>query len=320
VDHQAIRLLAMEQHGLVSRDQVFALGGSPRAIATMTSSGQWNRLREGVFVVGAARPTWLQQPMGAVLAAGEDAYAAFRTAARLHGWVERTGRIELLTDGYRRVRLSGVITHRTIHLLPEDVTPVDGIPTTSAVRTLIDLGVRQPEATLGSWIDQGIRRGIVDVSTLARRTSELTIPGRPKPVALMRALLLRSDEHDPGRSALEARVLEAAIRRGLPDLVRQHPVTRPDGRRAFIDLARPSAMVAIELDGWATHGVRSAFEPDRIRANELLLLGWHLLRFTWQMDLDYICDTIATAIALHEPPVLSGRSRAPSAPDRPQIA
>jgi very-short-patch-repair endonuclease len=59
-------------------------------------------------------------------------------------------------------------------------------------------------------------------------------------------------------------------------------------------------MVAIELDGWATHGIRAAFEPDRIRGNELLLLGWQLLRFTWHMSDDYICDTTLAAIERSE--------------------
>jgi very-short-patch-repair endonuclease len=294
--------MAASQHGLVTREQVIAAGGTGRSIELMLSSGRWDEHRKGVYLVGvAAGSRWPQQAMGAVLAAGGDAYAGFRTAARLHGFVEGTGRLELLTDGYRRVRLPGVLTHRTIHLLPEDVTVVAGIPTTSPNRTLIDLGARQPEAALGRWIDQGILRNQIDVASLARRTSELNIRGRPKPIPLMRALSLRADGHDPGRSALEARVIAAAKARGLPELVRQHPVRRPDGRMAFIDLARPQAMLAIELDGWASHGVRSAFEPDRIRANELLLLGWHLLRFTWHMRDDYICDTIDTAVDQYEP-------------------
>ncbi|HWJ98473.1 MAG TPA: hypothetical protein VNQ33_09965 [Acidimicrobiales bacterium] len=286
----------------------------------MVATGRWEAVRDGVYRIGAGPWTWDEQPMAAVLAAGDDAYAAFRTAARLHEWVDRTGRLELLTDGYRRVRLPGVLAHRTIHLLPEDVTTVRGIPTTSPTRTLIDLGARQPEATLGRWVDLGIQRGIVDLADLARRTSELNIRGRPKPIPLMRALRLRSGDHDPGRSALEARVIEAVARRGLPELVRQHPVIRPDGRTAFIDLARPSAMVAVELDGWETHGIRSAFEPDRIRANELLLLGWHLLRFTWHMSNDYICDTIDTAIQLHEPRLISGHGGTLWVPRRPEIA
>jgi len=113
----------------------------------------------------------------------------------------------------------------------------------------------------------------------------------------MTALARRSPGHDPGRSALEARILEALATRGVPLPVRQHPVRRPDGRQAFIDLAYPRVMVALEADGWATHGVRAAFEPDRVRGNELALLGWRLYRFTWAMTDDYVCDTILGALA-----------------------
>ena len=54
--------------------------------------------------------------------------------------------------------------------------------------------------------------------------------------------------------------------------------------------------VALEADGWATHGVRGAFEPDRVRGNELALLGFTLYRFTWLMTDHYICDTVEQAI------------------------
>jgi very-short-patch-repair endonuclease len=73
-------------------------------------------------------------------------------------------------------------------------------------------------------------------------------------------------------------------------------VTRPDGKQAFIDLAYPHLRIAIELDGWATHGVRSAFESDRIRANDLVLMGWTVLRFTWSMSDRYLCETVLAAI------------------------
>jgi very-short-patch-repair endonuclease len=39
--------------------------------------------------------------------------------------------------------------------------------------------------------------------------------------------------------------------------------------------------VAIELDGFAFHSDRSVFEDDRARANELVAMGWTVLRFTW---------------------------------------
>lgn len=296
MDHRAIRRIAQNQHGLVTRQQALEAAATRHSIQAMISSGQWDRMHPGVYTAGMVEPTWTGRVLGAALAAGPDAYASHRTSARLHGLVDRVGRLELLTDGYRRVRLPGVLVHRTIHLTPDDTTIVDGVPTTSLMRTLIDLAARQPEATLGGWIDRSILRGELDVPALVRRTTELTMPGRSSTTALMRALTLRSDGHDPGRSVLEARVIAAAARRGLPALVRQHAVERPDGRKAFIDLAHVPSMVAIELDGWATHGVRAAFEPDRIRSNELLLLGWHVLRFTWFMDDEYICRTILQAI------------------------
>ncbi len=56
-------------------------------------------------------------------------------------------------------------------------------------------------------------------------------------------------------------------------------------------------MLAIELDGWETHGIRSAFDADRMRANDLVLLGWTVLRFTWSMPDAYLCETVRRALA-----------------------
>ena len=297
MDHRAIIAIASTQHGLITRRQAMAHGGSRRTIQTMVDAGLWSRARDGVYIIGSSQHTWEQRVMAACLAGGPDVHASHRTAVRVHGLVDRTGRLELLTDGYRRVRLPGVMTHRTIHFISEDRALVNGIPVTSVVRTLIDVGGRQGGATLGRWMDRALMAGQLDLSVLARRTNELTLPGRERPTALMRAIALRADGHDPGRSVFEARIIAAMRARGMPELVRQHPVRRPDGRPAFIDLADEQTMTAVELDGWDTHGVRSAFEADRIRGNELLLLGWNLLRFTWPMSDDYICETIATAVA-----------------------
>jgi very-short-patch-repair endonuclease len=47
-----------------------------------------------------------------------------------------------------------------------------------------------------------------------------------------------------------------------------------------IDLAYPDVKLAIELDGWEFHGGRTAFDADRARANDLVLAGWTVVRFT----------------------------------------
>jgi very-short-patch-repair endonuclease len=50
-----------------------------------------------------------------------------------------------------------------------------------------------------------------------------------------------------------------------------------------IDFAFPEAMLAIEVDGYAWHMDRPAFECDRERDNELRHIAWTVYRFTWAM-------------------------------------
>ncbi len=48
-----------------------------------------------------------------------------------------------------------------------------------------------------------------------------------------------------------------------------------------VDVAFPKQKVAIEVDGWAFHSDPEAFAKDRKRQNNIALLGWKVLRFTW---------------------------------------
>lgn len=141
---------------------------------------------------------------------------------------------------------------------------------------------------------------------VARRARCCGLPPAPVPVedaargkdlrALREALALRLPGYDPGDSELEIRALRALHRAGLPTPIQQHVVRRPDGRLARIDLAYPSERIAIELDGWDHHGRRSRFDPDRIRRNELTLLGWDVYNFTATMDDNTLTSTVAAAL------------------------
>ncbi|MCM3882786.1 endonuclease domain-containing protein [Frankia sp. R82] len=50
---------------------------------------------------------------------------------------------------------------------------------------------------------------------------------------------------------------------------------------ARIDLAWPSRLVAVEVDGAVVHEQPQALFRDRTRQNDLMALGWVVLRFTW---------------------------------------
>jgi very-short-patch-repair endonuclease len=64
---------------------------------------------------------------------------------------------------------------------------------------------------------------------------------------------------------------------------------------------RPSvAGVIVELDGYAFHSSRAAFERDRVRDAELQMRGYRIIRITWRRlteEPEAVVVTIATALA-----------------------
>lgn len=46
-------------------------------------------------------------------------------------------------------------------------------------------------------------------------------------------------------------------------------------------MAWPSVKLAVEADGRETHDAPAVLYHDRVRANDLELAGWTILRFTW---------------------------------------
>lgn len=294
-DHGLVDL-ARRQHGAISRRQALAAGLSSDAIKHRIRSGAWTRLRQGVYVVGGAPATWEQGVVGCCLAGGDDVVASHRTGARVWGVVQADGRTEVVVAGDRRVRLPGVRVHQSILLPAVDLTVRNGIPVTSLARTLADVSQHQDPVVVGRWIDAAMRVHRLDPLELRSWLARLAGPGRRDTQALKAALAARLPGWDPGESDLEARALLALHRAGLPAPVQQHVVRRSDGRLARVDLAYPTERIAIELDGWEHHGGRGAFDADRIRRNELTLLGWEVYQFTWTTADALLVTTISAAL------------------------
>ncbi|MFZ0323118.1 MAG: DUF559 domain-containing protein [Actinomycetes bacterium] len=48
-----------------------------------------------------------------------------------------------------------------------------------------------------------------------------------------------------------------------------------------VDLLFEAARLVVEIDGYAVHGRREAFQRDRTKQNRLIAAGYTVLRFTW---------------------------------------
>lgn len=76
------------------------------------------------------------------------------------------------------------------------------------------------------------------------------------------------------------------------------------GRKYRLDIALPSARLAIEVDGWEWHGKHKGdFTRDRERQNLLTLSGWRILRFTAgqiRRDTQGCVEMIRLAVAVRD--------------------
>jgi hypothetical protein len=296
MDHGPVVALAMAQHGVVSIDQCISLGVSEDRIRRLVERGAWRRVRRRVVAVGAAPDTFEMRTMALCLAAGDDAMASGRTAARIWGLLPRSGRPELLVPGDRHVRIPGVTARRSSLIVPEDRTHRFAIPVTSPARTIIEVAPGQPTIVVGRWIDAALRAGVLDLEHLRLRAAQLDRPGRPRIGALRAALSLRTPGRQSGDSPLERWLLDIIDAYGLPVPVLQYPVALPDGTTARLDAAYPARMVALEADGFAFHQDRTAFDRDRIRQSQLMLLGWAVYRFTSAMPDPDVAAMVGAAL------------------------
>lgn len=228
--------------------------------------------------------------MAAVLSAGPGAAVSHRAAAVLHGIGDLSISpvpVEISHLRGRRPRLTNVSIHRPQQLDQVDIELVDGIPTTTVARTVVDLAGLLAPADLEYLLDDAICKRVT-VARIRWRFEALTHRGRAGVATLGALLAERGRRYVPPQRQLEHRVLRLLKRSGVPAPVHQHPVYRDGTLLAKLDFAWPDQRVAIEADGFEVHGTsKRAFEHDRRRGNKVVLDRWLVLHVTWQrLDTD----------------------------------
>jgi hypothetical protein len=275
-----VSALATRQHGIVSRRQLRDLGLSNEQIDTRLRRRTLVPVHHGVFAVGhGAIGRWgLMQ--AAVLVCGSGAVVSHGSAAELLGlWDRRPALIDVTSPGQAGREIDGVRWRRPV-VRDDEATIRDGIPCTTAARTLVDLA-----ATFGDWslrrmIEQAAVLQLLDVAQIDQILSRGRRRGAPRLRSMIAAWRDVGADRPRLRSPLEARLLAAIVEAGLPR-PRCNVVLRVDGVRFEVDMLWEAQRLVVETDGERTHRTHAAFHRDRRRDQVLVAAGYRTARVTW---------------------------------------
>jgi very-short-patch-repair endonuclease len=275
---QRIAAIAALQRGVVSRQQLLAAGIGGEAVQGMLTRGQLWPEHQGVYSVGCPSSQPFARETAALLAVGPGAVLSHLSAASAWDlWPPRPddSPVEVLVpaDHVRR----GIIAHRTTNLERNEVRIRHGLPVTSPARTVRDIASIVTLRELERAVDEALARRIVRLGQL--RDAVARDKGR-RGGPILSALLEHRGNSTVTRSQAEERMLEIIRAANFSP-----PETNVHVNGYEVDfLWRPQRLI-VEIDGYAYHSSRSAFERDRAKDAALAAAGFLVIRITWlQME------------------------------------
>ena len=285
--------LATLQHGVVARRQLLDLGFSPRMVEHRVARGWLHLLYRGVYALGHEKLSMRSRWMAAVLATGDGALLSHGSAAALWGLVRPRGPIEIVARSRRR---SPGLMVRESRIHPEDRDEIDAIPVCSVARVLLDLAsIWNAERVERAW-EEADRLGLLELQAMEQACARAQ--GR-KGTGRLRRLIVAAREPVRTRSPLEDRFAIFCREWGLPAPALNCSVL---GRE--VDALWLRERLIVEVDGFAFHGHRTAFERDRVRDAAFQVAGYRVLHLT-QLRLE------------KEPVEIAGEIRSLLGPSRP---
>jgi very-short-patch-repair endonuclease len=212
--------------------------------------------------------------MAAVPALGGEAALSHIAGGALHELRPATSRVDV-TVARRARRRAGIAIHQVGALDPRDRTTIDGIPVTSIPRTLLDLAEVLPHAQLQRACERAERLRVLDVAATRELLSRSN--GRRGIGVLRRLLASETAPAAEAASELELRFLDLVRASGLAPSQMNVLV-----EGYLVDAHWPSARLVVELQGFAYHSDRGAFERDHARVARLKLAGYEVLALSWR--------------------------------------
>lgn len=270
---------------VLTRGQLLRRLGGRRALARALSSGTWQRVLRGAYAPGDAPVDLALRGRAALLLVPARSLVADRCLLWLLGIDVLSAvppALEVVVPRGAPVPRRHHVRARTTDLPRSDrallqTSVLDRVPVLRPARAVADL-LRALPLTEAVVVGDAVQRaGLLTRDDVA---TELDAHRGLRGVREARRALLLTDAR--AESPPESRVRVLLVLAGMHP-VPQHEVR--DARGCFIarvDLAVPSAQVAVEYDGREVHQRSDVFVHDRRRQNALLAAGWTVLRYTAQ--------------------------------------
>jgi very-short-patch-repair endonuclease len=280
--HKSAWAIARRQHGVITREQLLALGFSTDAIRHRLADGRLHPTWRGVYAVG--RPELTRE--GVWMAAALTCKGALSGSAAAALWQIRpdNGRIEVTVPKGRRSERPGIVVHRR----QAETTTRHGIPVTSLLQTFVDISTTLTDDHLEAAINEADKRDLIAPDKL-----RAALDGRRGAAKLRRLLDRRTFVLTD--SALERHFRPIARRAGLPQ-----PQTRTRVNGFKVDFYWPDLGLVVETDGLRYHRTAAQQTTDRVRDQAHTAAGLTPLRFTHAQvayEPDHVRATLAAVAA-----------------------
>ncbi|GAA3020885.1 type IV toxin-antitoxin system AbiEi family antitoxin domain-containing protein [Actinokineospora globicatena] len=172
-----------EQWGMVTSRQAGGVGVDGVTLHRLEKTGHLDRVRRGVYAATTAvrsgareeqaawlaldpgTPAWMREPL-----AVNGGVLSHQSAARLHGLGDLVDDRITISAPKRRTSRDPDLWFKTTHLDDDDVTSLDGLPVTTAVRTICDLLDQHVDGShVAAIIRQAVEANLARLDTLAER-------------------------------------------------------------------------------------------------------------------------------------------------------
>jgi len=274
--------LFTSQHWVASVDQLVQLPVSSRTVERARRAGTLTTVLPGIVRVAGSRESFVSQAMALQLYVGAEAFVSGVSAGVLHGLRKMPHRpIELTVREDRRVTMPswGRLSRTSWIEEPRDVqVRDDGLRVATPLRMLFRLARTFNDHRFERAAEDAWHRGLVSPEAAAEYLVAIRRSGKAGVLRFERWLLKTAVRPRPAQSGLELDVLDALRRAGLPEPVRQHPLTLRSGEMIHVDLAWPAIRLGVEPGHSWWHGGDLGQRADQARDRACDEIGWRIIR------------------------------------------